>query len=217
MKKLLLLFIVSLLSVACKKEKQTDLTGNQKQITVQNENGEKESNASVKIFASVSDLIADTNAVSMFQSNENGIAVLPENTTNTIICLVQKGEKTSEFISTQYTGVNNNYTITISLPSSNQLLCGHGSKKWLMTGYSINGVPQSYVVTSTINSDGTWTDTNGNSGTWHFENNNTELVYDYSGSGMTVVFTVLEFTKNDIRLRSVQSGMTIDMEMTAVY
>jgi len=217
MKKLLLLFIISLLGFACKKEKQGDLTGNQKQITVQNENGGKESNASIKIFASVSDLIADANVVSVFQSNENGIAVLPENTPNTIICLVRKGEKTSEFIAMEYTAVSNNYAITISLPSSAQLLCGHGSKKWLMTGYSINGVPQSYVVTSTINSDGTWTDTNGNSGTWHFENNNTELVYDYSGSGMTVVFTVLEFTKNYIRLQSVQSGMTIDMEMTAVY
>lgn len=214
MRKIALLFIILLLGFSCKKEKQAD---NKKQITVQNENGEKESNASVKIFSSVSDLIADTNAVSIFQSNENGSVILPENTPNTIICLVRKGERTSEFIATEYTGVNNNYIVTVNFPSKTQLLCGHGSKKWLMTGYSINGVPQSYVVTSTINSDGTWTDTNGNSGAWHFNDDNTELIYDYSGSGMTVTFKVMAFTKDYIKLQSIQSGMTIDMEMTAIY
>lgn len=101
---------------------------------------------SVNIFASVADLIADTNAVSVFRGNENGIAVLPENTPNTIICPVQKGEKTSDFIATEYTVVNNSDTIKISLSSSAQLLCRFGSKKWLMTDYSINGVPRMWLL-----------------------------------------------------------------------
>ena len=85
-----------------------------------------------------------------------------------------------------------------------------------MTGYKVNGASQPYVVTSTLKSDGTWIDTNGNSGAWHFVNNDTQLVYDYTSSGMTVTFTVLELTSGFINLTSVQSGMTIDMEMTAV-
>lgn len=217
MKKFAFLILgISLILVSCKKEKVT-AEDTAHRIVVKDATGQVQANAEVVLFHSAADLLADTSAYLTLHTGTDGSVIVPENqVANTLICRAEKGTLTSEFLGFEYTHVNRTYAITIQQPSDDQLLCGHGSKKWIMTGYKINGTPQSYVVTSTLNADGTWTDTNGNSGNWHFTNNNTELVYDYTSSGMTVTFTVQELTADFISLKSIQSGMTIEMEMTAV-
>ena len=203
--------------ISCKKD-DPEPTDTLHKIVVTDHSGQAQENAEIKLFHSHSDLIADTNSYLTLHTDASGSVVLPESQVlNTLICRATKGSLTSEFTAFEYTSSDKVYSIIIKQPSGDQLLCGHGSKNWLMTGYKINGTSQPYVVTSTLNSDGTWTDTNGNSGAWHFANNNTELIYDYTSSGMVVTFTVLELTADFISLTSVQSGMTIDMEMTAVY
>lgn len=216
MRSIFLLFILALAFVSCKKEKAEQIkTGHQ--ILVKDNSGQAQANAEIRLYHSVSDVIADTNSYLTLQTDAAGTVTLPENEVqDTLICRATKGSLTSEFTASKYTATSNTYSIIVSQPSDDQLLCGHGSKKWLMTSYSINRTPQPYVVTSTLNADGTWTDTNGNSGTWQFANNNAELVYDYTNSGMVVTFSVLELTADFISLKANQSGMIIEMEMTAV-
>jgi len=202
--------------VSCKKQEIVLPEFPGSRLCVRNGSGELQENASVKLFHSVQDLIADTNAYLSLQTDETGYVTLPPAHPDTLICLATKNTLSSEFVAFAYTPVFNVYAVEVGQPTGAQLLCGHGSKQWLMTHYSINGAPQPYTVTSTLNADGTWWDTNGNSGAWHF-NGDTELVYDYTGTGMTVAFTVLEFTSKFIQLEANQSGTLIAMEMTAVY
>lgn len=215
MKKITFFFVLALVVPACKRDKVT--LENVHTITVKNAAGEPQPDAQVKLFYSVSDLMADTNAYLSLTTGSSGSVLLPgSNYPESLICKAEKGTLTSEFTAMQYTASNRTFQVVISQPSSAQCLVGHGTKQWLMTSYSINGSPQNYVVTSTLNADGTWTDSNGNAGSWHFAGNDQQLVYDYTSSGMTIVFDVLELTKSLVRLKSVQPGMTIEMEMTAV-
>ena len=217
MKKNIFLIFILLTMVSCKKEK-TATEDNRYRIVVKDQSGQLQPNAEIRFFHSVQDLISGTNAYFTSQTDSEGMVIVPESeVTDTLICLAQKGTLTSEFLALKYTPSSKIYSVVIQQPADEQLLCGHGAKKWLMTSYIMNGTPQNYVVTSTLNADGTWTDTNGNSGTWHFENNHAQLVYDYTTSGMVVAFDVMELNQHFISLKTNQAGMVIEMEMTAVY
>lgn len=213
MKKIILLIAVAVAAHSCKEPAQAEPDYI---ISVGDDSGAMQVGAEVRLFHSVADLKANVNPYFVTQTNGDGWCVLPEGfVTDSLICLAQKGPLTSKFKAFKYTAPHRAYNVIVSQPEELHLLCGYGSKQWLMTSYSINGTPQSYVVTSTLNDNGTWSDTNGNAGTWHFENNHTQLVYDYT-SGLVVTFDVLELTEGFIKLKGNQSGNVIDMEMTAV-
>jgi|GEM_PF-2782945 len=216
MQKIFVALLILSLFVSCKKEKTNPAMATTGKIVVTNSAGQPEGGATVSLFHSTQDLISGTGAYATLQTDASGTVPLPANSPDTLICLAVKNGLSSEFIAFKYPVTQHVCNVQMAQPTGTQLLCGHGTKKWLMTSYSINGTPQSYVVTSTLYADGTWTDTNGNSGAWHFENNGTELVYDYTSSGMVVNFTILEFNATFIKLEAEQMGTLINMEMTAV-
>ncbi len=212
MRKIILLTAFAVFISSCKKQEKAD---DSYTIFVTDNGGNLQPDASINVYHSVEELKSDSNPT-VLSANGDGFFTLPDHlVADSLICRAEKGTLTSEFNAFKYAPYNRMYKIVVRHPGGDQLLCGHGSKNWIMTSYSVNGVPTPYNVTSTLNADGTWTDSNGNSGNWHFENGFSELIYDYTSSGMTVNFEVQELTADFISLRGMQSGMVIDMEMTA--
>lgn len=199
--------------VSCKKEVAKT------EIIVTNESGVIQGNTKVKIYLSANTLLNDTLVYKTFVSNIEG-KILLDFKLDTLYALAENGQLTSEFSSLYFlpetTGKHTVYKIKMRQPTKTEWLCGHGSKKWFMDGYTMSGSYSSYPVTSTLNEDGTWTDSNGRSGNWQFTNNETQLIYDYFGNGTNLTFTITEFNQNFINLSFDQMGYSIEMSMTAV-
>lgn len=229
-----LLFVLTILAYAllifdmssCKKSELTEVVDNsdnnvrEYKIQVNDINGVSQPNAIVKLYNSEENLLDDTLAFLSLTTAADGIAVTEESLPTKLYCKAEKGSRTSEFLDWYFhpVEIGNSlvYQVTIAQPNNTQLVCGHGSKSWLMTEYTINGVSQGYEVISILNSDSTWTDSNDRSGMWYFLNGETQIFYDYDGSGLEVTFDVLELTQDYVSFSSNQWGMQIEMEMTAI-
>lgn len=208
--------------ISCKKEviKEQPSSVAKTEIIVTDESGAVQGNSEVKIYLSENDLLKDTLVVQTLITDAEGRIVLEIVKNDTLYAIAGKGQLTSEFSSLSFlpevTGSRTVYRIKMRQPTKTEWLCGHGSKKWFMDGYTMNGSYSSYPVTSVLYEDGTWTDSNGRSGNWQFANNETQLIYDYFGNGMNLTFTITEFNEDFINLYFNQMGYSIGMSMTAV-
>lgn len=211
---------------SCKKTETPDLpeqtipVAKTYEVQVRDTQGAAQQGVTVKLYQSEDDLLNDTLEFVTLITNENGIAFSEDSLPSMLFCKAEKGNMTNEFLDMSYhaTELENSliYEVTITTPTKTQLLCGHGSKDWLMTEYTINGASQGYEVISVLNSDSTWTDSNDRSGSWYFLNSETQIFYDYDGSGLQVTFDVVELTKDYVNFSANEWGMQIEMEMVAL-